>query len=626
MNLYALLYNLSRGLLTIGASLILGFLSVGGLYAFWPSLPFAALAFTLSVAYESEIYWQNITSALNKFTPGHVEHQLGNTYLLANFPAGPAHGVKDTRPQFFIDYEAQLRLIHHINHIGEHQPLNAAALARKKREEAVLHDMEKWFARVLFPKSNHVPSAEQLEIHNWITQNAELNNQQEQLNWKEQLDARLFQFNVAYYFSATAALFMGLGTTYLLMESIAILPFVIAPALLAPIVVIAAGIAGLSYGFLTYNSITDMIDNDTLQQWSDKILECWNGGATLPNIIVIITASVLIPLAAGLTFCTAGTWWTITKNTPALFDWIANLPSFVMGFINPIITGISSLAFNVSNSLTSLNSIVNLFEKAEEHLNNMDVAIREYFTNLYNNEHWLQWINPFRLLVALTYIPLRAILFLGHLVSIALVANRVSGISQETSAGLGFFSELFEDWHYFAPHSHTHGHTIQDLLKTRFRQECGHNHDLDIPTRLLQIPFYPLNYIAAAWDNYASYLGPVPIDFNEAWAKQMGKETDIVEDQVISPAKHALYCVQGIKENHLNNQVAVDALNELEQNLRAIAPGEGMAAVTNFFIIQAQVAIPNIANNSHFSFFAPAPSPYDELNEAVDRIYPTTAA
>ena len=74
-------------LLTFGASLILGFLSFGGMFALWPILPLAFSAFVLSVAYEGEIYLQNIKGALNKlFKHNHLQRQLANNYLLNNFP------------------------------------------------------------------------------------------------------------------------------------------------------------------------------------------------------------------------------------------------------------------------------------------------------------------------------------------------------------------------------------------------------------------------------------------------------------------------------------------------------------------------------------------------------------
>ena len=52
--------------LTVGASLILGFLSFGGMFASIPVLPLAFAAFGLSVSYEGEVYLQNIKGSFQK--------------------------------------------------------------------------------------------------------------------------------------------------------------------------------------------------------------------------------------------------------------------------------------------------------------------------------------------------------------------------------------------------------------------------------------------------------------------------------------------------------------------------------------------------------------------------------
>ena len=76
MKLKKIPYHLTLLLLTSGASLILGFLSFGGMLALSPLLPLAFAAFALSVAYEGEIYLQNIKGALNKlFKYNHMKNE-----------------------------------------------------------------------------------------------------------------------------------------------------------------------------------------------------------------------------------------------------------------------------------------------------------------------------------------------------------------------------------------------------------------------------------------------------------------------------------------------------------------------------------------------------------------------
>src|SRR5262249_20815004 len=120
----------------------------------------------------------------------------------------------------------------------------------------------------------------------------------------------------------------------------------------------------------------------------------------------------------------------------------------------------------------------------------------------------LQRLNPFRIILKLTYTPLRLLLFFGHLISIGVSADRLPGIPEIVSAILGIISEGFEDLHYFIGdffHTKHKHHGTKDLIKERFA-ENGHNHDEDIPTRVLRFLFTPLFYLAALWDHGASHF------------------------------------------------------------------------------------------------------------------------
>src|SRR3990167_3092504 len=73
-------------LLTLGASLILGLLSFGGMYALWPALVPALTGFFLSVIYEGEIYTQNLERAFEKiFNPNYFKKQLAKAFLKNHF-------------------------------------------------------------------------------------------------------------------------------------------------------------------------------------------------------------------------------------------------------------------------------------------------------------------------------------------------------------------------------------------------------------------------------------------------------------------------------------------------------------------------------------------------------------
>lgn len=75
-----------------------------------PFLGLAIGAFILSVAYEGEIYLQNIKGALHKlFKPNYLKNQLAKDYLFNLFDKKLVKTQDENCPQFFKDYEGLLQ-------------------------------------------------------------------------------------------------------------------------------------------------------------------------------------------------------------------------------------------------------------------------------------------------------------------------------------------------------------------------------------------------------------------------------------------------------------------------------------------------------------------------------------
>lgn len=605
VNLKKIPFNLSLLLLTIGASSILGFLSFSGMYALLPLLPLAFATFGLSVAYEGEIYLQNIKGALNKLLKNnYLENNLAKEYLLNHFPNTKAEDC----PQFFKDYKAQLKLLRAFGH----KELDDDSKKRKKQVEKTLADMEKWFALQLFSKkikesADKSDYATQLQL--WLADN----HQQE---YEALLDDQGFQYTFVKAFSVLSGIFMGLGSTYLLVEAFTVIPFFAAiPFTLWPIIIVPlAVVAGAAYGMMTFNAITDIINNDTVVKWYNKIREDLNQGLTLRNFLIASTATFLVGLAVALTICTAGTWWTVATNARPLFEWMKNMPSFIMGVINPIITGLSAIFFNIQNSAESLEMVD---EASRSNKNIFDETYNYFskgFQHLFETENWLQIINPFRLLLKLTITPLRFVLFLGHLVSIALTADRMPGVPQIVSMLVAIISEGFEDAHYFIggdSHDEEEGHDHQDfnsLRKERLSENSGHDHDTDIPTWLLQTVASPIYALAALWDSSFSALNqtsktnsaneqqkkqPQVISLKEAWDKQRGvakKQHVELDPDAKRPSEkwqqvHAIAQITKFENKHLKNvtigrdlaDVKIIELEHLKEQIRHLKQGDSLA-------------------------------------------------
>ncbi|WP_454784981.1 hypothetical protein [Legionella sp. WA2024007413] len=569
--------------LTVGASLILGFLSFGGMYALYPALSLAFAAFGLSVAYEGEVYLQNLKGSFKKlFKKDYLENHLAKEYLLEHFPDTTSKEC----PQFFKDYEAQLKLLSEFNH----KPLDKESRKRKKQIEKTLSDMEKWFALQLFSvkkKKTQNLSFYTAQLRDWLEKNG-------QSEWQDRLDKRQSTFNFVKGFSLLAATFMGLGSTYLIVEAFSVIPLMAAiPFALWPILVVPmALIAGAAYGMLTYNTITDLINNDTIKKWYTKLSNDLNKSLNPRNLFMAAIAIFLVSLAIALTVCTAGTWWTVATSARPLFEWMKNIPSFVMGVINPIITGLSAIFFNIQNSAESLEIVYEATEENSDEENSENIFQRTYkaisagFTHVWDTENWLQMLNPFRILLKLTITPLRILLFFGHLVSVALTSDRMPGVPQIVSALVAIISEGFEDAHYFLG-SGNHKH--KTLLEERLGSEADNEHGTDIPTQVLKFIASPLYFLAASWDYLASQLNPIssdtvqksqpkPLSFSKAWNKQLGIPDEInvsLAKDAKYPSKewnieHTLSLIEKYERKHLdtvlvNASLAEDKKEQLKQ-------------------------------------------------------------
>lgn len=672
-------YALALILLTTGASLTLGFLSFGGMYALIPALSLAFAAFILSVAYEGEIYLQNIKGALGKLLKRNYLHDhLGKEFLLELFPKNTD---EPDCPQFFKDYEKQLKLL---AEFGD-KKLTKDSKATKKQTEKTLKDMEKWFALQLFSKDEPEDSPYASELHTWlakdfllkklakakdvkklpqffveyqelVNQLAALNQQElseenspliaqlkEQMRqkekwfasqlhlvgknkatspveqdlqawlakeknkteWQKKFEKNQGRFTMAKVFSTFSAVFMGLGSTYLIVEAFSVIPWIAAiPFALWPLAIVPmALVAGVAYGLLTYNAITDMINNDTINKWFKKLRHDLSNGLTVRKIFIATMAVVLTGLAVALTICTAGTWWTVANNARPLFAWMGKMPAFIMGIINPIITGISAVFFNLQNSAESLEMLDEATQSKTNIFKSVFQSIKKGFAHLRDTENWLQMLNPFRLILKLTITPLRVLLFIGHLISIALTADRMPGVPQIVAALIAIVSEGFEDAGYFigkAPHKPKSEKSTQELLEEHFDDDAGHSHDADIPTRILKALAAPLYALAALWDYLTSKINHSDkqrkvLDLKQAWNKQSGiKEATSVtlpsgaehRPSEEWQAEHTVSLLKKYEKKHLNKAVVntpiakakIQGLHELRDEIRN-PKGRSLAAI-----------------------------------------------
>ena len=163
-----------------------------------------------------------------------------------------------------------------------------------------------------------------------------------------------------------------------------------------------------------------------------------------------------------------------------------------------------------------------------------------------SKENWIQFFNPARFFLLITYVPLRIVLFLGHLVSISATADRVPGIPEIITMIIGFVAEFFEDLHYFADFEHKHATNVPEVVGERLKEGGGHDHSNDLPTRILRdYLFMPFFMAAAAWHSYFSdrkkneegeESDEASISVNDAYAQMRGKPIsapDLKPDEIL---------------------------------------------------------------------------------------------
>ncbi len=616
-----------------GASLTIGLLSFGGILAIWPILPLAFAGFVLSVAYEGEIYLQNIKGSLKKlFKSNHLERQLAKKCLLDHFP----NVIDEDCPQFFKDYESQLQLFHEF----EDKRLNKASRNRKRHVEKTLVDMEKWFAVQLFSDpSQQGLTGYQKELRVWFDESSLRD------AFQAKQGSRRGIYNLLKAFCVTAGLFMGLGTTYLLVEAFAIIPWLaVIPAATLPLLIVPmAAIAGVAYGLLVYNAMTDMIATDMVSTWYQKLYNNIDKKPFGRRVVMGTGLVVMFTLTLVLSICTAGTWWTVAKSSQPLFRWMGKMPGFIMLVLNPLIAGISTLAFNLENISETLELLEARCKPVDPiavglPVNPIAVPLPDVSEKIRN---WLQWLRQWnlpRLFIGSTFLPLIRLLFVGHVFSISATADQVPGVWPIVPMILGGGSEFVEDFHYFnlfGKQAHVGKHDTESLLKARLGADAGHSHDSDMPTKFLTVLFSPFYLLAVGWDMlcngereaFSSWEG-----FRKEFRKTLDGEMGVTAEenidfsssiltkpttqfnqsqqpvqQSVSPQlawqfEQAVYRIECHIEKHLQDLVGETSVGEQRKHLTALQAALGKYAAPSE---PRAATLPSIAEvvEQHHSFF-----------------------
>lgn len=351
--------------------------------------------------------------------------------------------------------------------------------------------------------------------------------------WKNKLAKHTVHSRIAFALSAFAAAIMGIGTTYLIMEAVTVIPWlsILPLGFFPPIIAPLALLAGIAHGLLIYNSLTDMLLDNPAKKFMDRIRAISWQEMSLKRSLILALSILLLIVTIFLTICTIGTWLTVFHKTKPLFTLIAAIPNVLLNVVIPILIGISILPFSLqslSNTLEGLESNPSL-DRAIAGLNpwawtgsteNLPRNVND-LSNWISAKLWQHWIpgflgvtaeefaeeeywqklNPYRIVYRLLFEPLRDFIFLGHLLSAGATADQMEGVPIIFSFWLNFFFEGAEDWDWIWGRAHVDNIDTLDLLKERAQKADDHNHDKNFPMRLLKACFEPVLRRAAKWDN-----------------------------------------------------------------------------------------------------------------------------
>ncbi|HVT62090.1 MAG TPA: hypothetical protein VHD33_01205, partial [Legionellaceae bacterium] len=359
------------------------------------------------------------------------------------------------------------------------------------------------------------------ELKKWITS-------EDSKRWHTHLYWHILYCRLAFATSLLAGIVMGLGTTYLIVESFAAIPLLatiplgLFPGIIIPLTLIAGG----AYGGLIFNSSIEMILDNPFRKFYQRLRAHEGRPLSLKNKIMMGVTVFLFALTIFLTYCMIGTWITIFQHHAPLFAIFKTLTPYILNHVVPILIGLSVLPFSIQSIANTLENIEDNpgFDHMTERL-----SAGELFQDLWKalpkntaELHTLFWKrlipgflgitaeqfeqetsgqkkNPYRIVLRLLFEPLKNVFFAGHIGSVAATGDQVEWIPPWISFLANGTFELAEDWDYFNP-NHIHRRDTTSLLKNRFNGSEEHEHEDNIPVRILKFLFEPLFRSAAQWD------------------------------------------------------------------------------------------------------------------------------
>lgn len=483
-NTKSFLKYVSTALLTLGVVTSAGLLSFCGALVFSPSLVLASLAFFLS-AVEGEVYRQNIFKAFSELQ---FLGPKGLQKLLLKELDEYIKNEKDTNSSTFLcDYTAQKNDYLFLKNVDLTDEELTKDDVRKIKEKT-----KKAKKRLEWMKLQFVKNVLKTENEEYYSP-ALIKKIKEKLPTAKR---KLWLIRL----SVPLTLAAGIGAAFATASTMqtALLAFglkfglALSATALSGLVWPLAVIGGIGYVFLIYHTIADIIKNDTIIKWRNKLVDWFSRKSTDTTAKYIFRASVTAILALSIltlgtiaTLATAGTWWTAVKYGAMLAPAFAHASTVLRNVLVPLITGTQFL-FAIKNSLDTVKMLLK-----NAHLPRPIEYIKHKIAKLRKNENgWQNW-NPFRILVQAISIPYKSFVFFGHVIAEALVADDIGVLNRNSTTAISAVSNTAQDAHCFFEAKKKKPDPSSPPKKQ-------HEHG-NIPEWILKAVLSPLIFTSALW-------------------------------------------------------------------------------------------------------------------------------
>jgi hypothetical protein len=511
--------------LATGAALSLGFLAFAGMLAISSLLPLAILAAVFAGGVEGVIYWRNINTSFKRIlTPHFLEDAiladtLNRLLDKKNFCSSHTTGC------FLDEYQKQCEEIKKLKALPNDAKKYAKYISSLTPEEKKKWPLNALAKEVALAAAKQNLYNQQVYFKKFINENMgattptnlfndeELNtnfNPERKRQLRSEINRKILFTRLSWILVLISGLSSGLVGITMVSSLITYFFIPLTGIALSASIFGLAGLGAVGYVFLTYKSLADIIQNNTLHHWFKNIAELKQKQQYVKLIGGIFLTVLIVGLGIFATIATAGTWWYAVKAATHLLPFFSQVLPWLRDLVIPIVaivaTSVTNLVYTLINSFTSVGELM----KLPQGMQSAFYQLKNIIKNHWHHENLLQFFNPFRF-IAITIDRVGSLaIFIFHVCSMGLMGDKLANIPAVITAAVNAGSEALNDAHHFIPENPNQP------------PEPDHDHSDGLPETLLHITLIPFHFLSAGWDWFFSQLNSKAEDqlsLNKAWEK-----------------------------------------------------------------------------------------------------------